>query len=277
MRFQSFERLLMPSSGRLISRSLLMLLVLRALSLAEAKVACTRNTECEELLFTGSECRNGFCSNPFEKGCLNALLKAADNEQTLFSTSNSTESEGEGIREKISAIEKRLKNMIRVCNSEDPPGAAETGICTDYSQRDNKRKGPSLYSDYNEIRIMNQNWESPMFAAWILQILLSEILQVPTSIETGEEDLKMNFYDPDNRFEYGKANEWGAVERAAEAPGADCRIVQQQDKYKSCAHVIPELWNGHFADMRILHRKGVLESPQNVGATGQQALYGMLF
>ena len=51
----------------------------------EAAVACVDDQTCEDLLLKGSECREGFCSNPFEKGCLQAMLHAendTDNDST---------------------------------------------------------------------------------------------------------------------------------------------------------------------------------------------------
>jgi len=61
--------------------------------------------------------------------------------------------------------------------------------------------------------------------AWVLQILLSEVLDVPTTIETGNPDLNINFYDPEGRFDYGVGYYMEGLDRAAQA--IDCRLVKQ--------------------------------------------------
>lgn len=70
------------------------------------------------------------------------------------------------------------------------------------------------------------------FEAWILQILLSEVLGVPTTVETGTPDANVNLYDPESRFEYGKGNDWSALETASEL--VDCRLANRyKDNYES--------------------------------------------
>lgn len=90
------------------------------------------------------------------------------------------------LRSVLSKFEKKL----RACNSDDPPDAAFRGIC--------------VPSEYEEVRILSQNWESPMFSSWIMQILLSELLNVPVTIETSMPDTEgsFNFYDPEMRFTF---------------------------------------------------------------------------
>ena len=80
----------------------------------------------------------------------------------------------------------------RVCTSEDPPEHETLGYCV-----------PNEFG-YQEIRIASQNWESSFFETWILQVVLSEILGVPTSVETAAADVKVDLYDVENRFEYGR-------------------------------------------------------------------------
>ena len=67
-------------------------------------------------------------------------------------------------------------NRTRVCNSKDPPEAAALGYC---------RVSPF---DYMEIRMGSGNWESVSLNGYLLQILLSELLDVPTTIESGHYD-----------------------------------------------------------------------------------------
>eukprot|EP00957_Ditylum_brightwellii_P099941 7615891-Ditylum_brightwellii.AAC.1 len=76
---------------------------------------------------------------------------------------------------------------LRMCNSDDPPNAVNLGLC----------EAPSADFDYKEIRISTENWDTAFFVTWLMQILLSELLQVPSSAETGTLDMNMNFYDPE--------------------------------------------------------------------------------
>jgi hypothetical protein len=116
-------------------------------------VPCSTSAHCEETLRPGSQCIEGFCTNPFyHGGCLKSLLPDWE--------------------------------KPRVCNSLDPPEAKELGYCRDSP------------FDYAEVRIASTNWESANLGAWILQILLSEILDVPTSLEGGFPDVKTTFIRP---------------------------------------------------------------------------------
>ena len=124
-----------------------------------------------------------------------------------------------------------LVSQIRVCNSEDPPDAAESGKC----------RTPPI--DYMEIRINVDNWESITFEAWILQILLSELLDVPTTIEPGSYAGSLNFYHPDAPMEYGEPGSNDSLRRAYEI--GDCRYAaKDKDNYQACTHIDPERWTG---------------------------------
>lgn len=138
---------------------------------ASALVNCTfgdpvlGDARCVEKYRDGSVCaEHGFCSNPFRSGCLNNILASSDHETNF--------------------------HRLRACNSEDDPGAEERGEC--------------VAGDYEEVRILSQDWEAPMMTSWIMQIILSEVLGVPTTLETSKPDSEasMNFYDPDMRFSY---------------------------------------------------------------------------
>lgn len=92
------------------------------------------------------------------------------------------------------------------------------------------------------VRISSQNWESVFFEAWILQIILSEILDVPVTIETGSADKNVNFYDIDTSFDYGTPNDWDSVRMGNTIK--DCRKVKEipnhPEEYVACTHVVPE-------------------------------------
>ena len=131
---------------------------------------------------------------------------------------------------------KELVSQIRVCNSEDPLDASTSGtIC----------QIPNV--DYMEIRIFADNWDSVTFEAWILQIILSELLDVPTTIEAGSYEGSLNFYHPDAPMEYGTSLSDNDALIFAYGIG-DCRNVNKESTatYKACAHFEPERWTGMF-------------------------------
>mmetsp|Transcript_14130 Transcript_14130/g.30795 ORF Transcript_14130/g.30795 Transcript_14130/m.30795 type:complete len:932 (+) Transcript_14130:71-2866(+) len=157
-------------------------------------------------------------------------------------------------------------HRVRTCHSEDPPEAAENGYCR-----------PSTM-DYVEVRIASQNWESVFFEAWILQILLSEFLDVPVTIETGRPGLNVDFYDLETRFDYGGSNDWTAMRTANEYQ--DCTQVKKlpgyynsSEAYVSCSHVIPEVWTGHTETLKELQEDEIIDPPAGLGALGSQGWY----
>lgn len=151
-------------------------------------------------------------------------------------------------------------NKVRVCNSDDPKEAAERGIC----------RIPDF--DYLEIRMASQNWEAVFFEVWILQIILSELLDVPTTIETGTPDAKLNLYDPTSPFDYGTANDWSSLRNANEL--GDCRLANRsRDNYQPCAYLIPEVWYSREEDLKTLMEQNVIEPPEQLGALGQNSWF----
>lgn len=168
----------------------------------------------------GSVCVDGFCSNPFQEGCLRSFLGAEE-----------------------------FPNK-RVCNSDDPDDAAERGLCD----------VPPF--DYDEIRISNQDWDGPMISAWVIQILLSELLRVPTTIETSSPDRHYNFYDPQGRQQSSAATYPYNSLRVAHEVG-DCRKVKSKNQgageYTSCAHVLPMVNKIGQADaVKVLRDDGII-------------------
>jgi hypothetical protein len=72
----------------------------------------------------------------------------------------------------------------RVCiGRHDPSNALEMGLC---------QENPF---DYMEIRIATGNWDSATALGWLTQIVLSEILGVPSSIESNMYGSSRDFYD----------------------------------------------------------------------------------
>jgi len=141
----------------------------------------------------------------------------------------------------------------RVCNSDDPDDAASKGLCS----------APTF--DYKEIRISNQIWDAPKFSSWAMQILLSELLQVPTTIETFSPDLHFNFYDPYGRSDSAlKAYAYDALRKSHEK--GDCRKVRS----KICSHVFPMVARlGQKDELLALYDKEVIALPRGSGNTDQ--------
>ena len=73
-----------------------------------------------------------------------------------------------------SALNGKGNHKLRVCNSNDGPEAAALGYC---------RESPF---DYTEVRLAGQDWETNYMSVWLLQIVLSELLDVPTTVSVTE-------------------------------------------------------------------------------------------
>ena len=160
------------------------------------------------------------------------------------------------------------KAPVRVCSSNDDPSSAELGFC----------RPPDLQLGYTEIRILSQNWESSFFSTWIVQVLLSEILGVPTSVETGSPGKSVDFYDIGNAMDYGISNDYKALEMATEYE--DCRLVMEKninsknDEYQSCGHIILETWEPTLAKVeRDLINRKIIDPPQFLGVYGQNSWF----
>lgn len=231
---------------------------------------CVRTVDCERALMKGSVCVVGFCTNPFyERGCIGSILEERRLEQQ--------QAQGQGDVNDNDQQEPQEGNLptarLRVCNSEDPPEALAAGHC----------RLPDTALDYTEIRIATQNWESAYIVAWMLQILLSEVLGVPVTLETGSPDVNLDFYNPKLSFGWGTSNDWKMMEASVHI-NSDCRQVpktvvtvndetgQEEESYQPCAHVTPEVWSltGQSHHVARLRRDHVIESPTGLGVVGQQ-------
>ena len=77
-----------------------------------------------------------------------------------------------------------------------------------------------------------------------MQILLSELLGVPTTIETGKADMSADFYDQGMALDYGVSYPFECLENAANVN--DCREIPfaEGEDYQPCCQVMPEVWMG---------------------------------
>lgn len=153
----------------------------------------------------------------------------------------------------------------RVCGSEDPPEVTLEG--------DSSYCISSDPFQHMEIRLHAQNWEAALFETWILQILLSEVLQVPTSVETSHPHHTLNFYDTQSRIQFGTADDFDCLVRGYEL--GDCRRLQKgnDDDYKSCCHFIPEVWNFEMGVLEPLIENGSVQTPLPMGTIGEEHFF----
>ena len=147
----------------------------------------------------------------------------------------------------------------RVCARDDPPEAVGV-LCREPS-----------FDSYLEIRIATGNWNSATALGWLTQIILSEILGVPSSIESGAFGTSRDFYDAQARLDYNRSVSIHPLIKATDLAGGDCRSLKttSSDNYEPCAHFAPEFWgNPLFA---IDEQK--VEPPQGIGFLGQEAWF----
>jgi hypothetical protein len=222
-------------------------------------VRCTTDDECQALIpdyFSGGEdgeprvllsegsvcnVETGLCTNPFERGCLYNRLP--------------------GWTKK------------RVCNSEDPPLAAEMGLCDE-----------PVFDEYMEVRIASGNWESIFFNAWLVQILLSEVLGVPTTLEPGSPNVRIAFYESTGAVEYGILQHEKAFDNADRF--TDCSVLLEQNRevmlledkaaadklYQPCAHVVPEFWDSEGEWALTSVNNGTMEPTDELGVLARENL-----
>lgn len=180
--------------------NLLLVLLLSTLphQLFGYEIACRDDNECSAKLKLQSSCIEGKCTNPFHSGCLRVIAE----EQGDYQFSG--------------------EKYIRECNSDDDPHSAE---CS---------RGPL---EYDEVRIAIGNWESVMLLSWVYQIFLSEVLDVPVTIENNVAG-STSFYDINSDFTYSDiAYNFDSLREAHRVDG-DCTVTSK------CAHVLPEVWVG---------------------------------
>jgi ABC-type proline/glycine betaine transport system substrate-binding protein len=146
-------------------------------------------------------------------------------------------------------------------------------VCSSYDDDST----PSAHCDpppmeYQEIRILSQNWDSSLFTGWALQIFLSEVVRVPVSLEPSDPHRISNFYDPYNRFDYGaQAYDWDALKTAHQV--GDCVPISNQVPYQSCAHVMPEVWSGQRQKYLQSEHEGWTEAAGSTGGVAKLSWY----
>ena len=184
--------------------------------------ACETTEDCIDQLITPgvSVCENNTCTNPYEQGCLKAMGDS-------YGKKNLT----------------RLKNVfeeIRICNSDDY--IIDDENTTDSTNLASCRQPEwKEFFEIGEIRIANSPWTSAFIFSYMIQIILTELLEVPTTTENGIDHEKGygSFYDrEDTPFYYPWYGyyevELDALIEASRVDG-NCELTD-----KPCAHVIPD-------------------------------------
>ena len=196
----------------------------------EASLPCKTDQDCQDAYQRPeTTClRNvNVCSNPFQQGCLTTLLP------------------------------NQYPNG-RICNSDDirylgeSHGDGSVPPCR------------SATFKYPEIRISNGNWESNIFQAWIFQIILMEILEVPvTAGLMPNVTLASSFYDPQNRLTYSDLGYPFVALRKAHEVG-DCLLTTDH-----CADLMPEVWSGQADAWTKGLKEGYLLPTEGDGQVGK--------
>ena len=135
----------------------------------------------------------------------------------------------------------------RVCNSDDT--GKEKTVC----------RSPKL-ENYFEVRTVPCDWDESIMLGWVNQILISEVLGVPSSIEGGNGlgDPSFSFYDTESRLKYPALNYKAAMQTLVEADRVDGDCSKTD---KPCGHIMPSVWTGGKVDAKpfqgtyhIIHR-----------------------
>lgn len=144
-----------------------------------------------------------------------------------------------------------------------------------HNQNDPPLCDPPAFEEYMEIRIGAGNWDSATALSWLLQIVLSEIVGVPVSIETAASTSSRDFYDVNGARIDNDSGVNPTVALAKATAVQDCLAVtqnkrkQSQGEYAPCAHFITEAWGID----EYLIRDEIVEPPQALGVLGTEAWF----
>ena len=181
----------------------------------------------QTLLTTGvTLCKFGYCTNPFDQGCLKSM-------QDQYGEKNMT---------KLARF-KNAFEKIRMCNSGDFFSDENGTLIEDVDRHCRRNQTWKEYYEWDEIRLANSDWGTSILYNWILQIIMTEVLEIPTVLEQGITDLKEfgSFYDYHTNFiypDYGNKSELDAL--LLSSKHGDCNTTEP------CAHVIPDIYEYDF-------------------------------
>ena len=168
----------------------------------------------------------------------------------------------------------------RVCNSDDDDSLEETDCLENEF-------------GYFEIRVHNSNWESSIFVAWIMQIILMEVLKVPATVGLNSNvTSKTSFYSLSNSIEYSEMTypydglktsiAMASADPASPDPTIDTdssrrfqntidtdRVKNCEATHEECVHVLPEVWAGQESVLNKLLADRIIEPVDGCGQVGK--------
>lgn len=143
----------------------------------------------------------------------------------------------------------------RICNSDDRY-VHEGGPC---------RPADLLYP---EIRVHQGNWDTAVFHAWIYQILMMEIVDVPTTVGLTTNITSISsFYAQEPTFPYSStAYPFQALAKGNQV--GECATTDQP-----CLHILPEVWAGQESVYYPLIQEHVIEPDSANGLLGKNGMH----
>jgi hypothetical protein len=176
------------------------------------------------------------------------------------------------IRGCLQSLHPEWRDRWRVCNSHDPPELR--GVICEESP---------FVDDYLEIRVASGNWASATALAWLAQIVLSELLGVPSSVEAGGFGRTRNFYDFEGKMDDDTNVPGSAVAVPSNGTifseyGGDCGALENtEDDYTPCAHFFPELWGGFRQTTQAFVQEKLIEPVQGIGVLAKESWFVTAF
>lgn len=96
--------------------------------------------------------------------------------------------------------------------------------------------------------------------------MLSEILNVPATIETGDAVSHLSFYDPLGRVDIPYQQDVsGAMETVYTLKGDCSKADKSAEHYQACGHFVPESWGAYRKKEQDFVERGIVEPPRSLG------------
>lgn len=214
---------------------------------------CTMNSDCDIKYRGKSICVNRKCSNPFEKGCLKTMEEFDINitdekkkllEDTTYRVCNSDDDSNDSSDDVSCGIPSINYTEIRISSGNWDIGVYLVKIRellhASRITYDTINHHVASYFSIVTIHILTFTCIAIMTAmvvGWVHQIILSEMLGVPTTI-VGSNGIS-SFYNQESTYKF--PNYSYPVEHLHEADrlGGDCSLTNEP-----CAHLLPDVWEG---------------------------------
>lgn len=155
-----------------------------------------------------------------------------------------------------SGQQERAQSYIRTCHSDDDDELL--GKC--------HRPSPQEESLF-EIRIASRSYPEYVAHAWILQILLTEIMRQPVTIESGQTGPENDFYNRENGVLFDESSFEETLETAHELAG-DCSSA-----LRPCAHITSRLIDFPDPIVSRMELESIIVPRQELGFTQTRGLF----